>query len=319
LAGSLRLKKTTVNCLFLPTSSLIFAAMKKIFFLLSIAIISGCGIFKGKGTATKTLWINSIQTECTDNPGQQCLQVQYGTKLTPTWSTLSSSIEGFTFRPGFIYKLAVTETDTTINKAKVKQLSLVKIIEQTPNLKEDGIYVHIETSLGDIIGKLAFEDAPLTVANFVGLAEGKIENTARSLGTPYYDSLIFHRVIPGFMIQGGDPLGVGMGGPGYAFKNETSKTLTHDKPGVFSMANSGPNTNGSQFFITHKATSYLDGGYNVFGQVVIGQEVVDAIGNTPRDRSDKPLVPVYMTKVSIIRVGEAAKKFDAAATFNKLK
>jgi len=121
------------------------------------------------------------------------------------------------------------------------------------------------------------------------------------------------------MIQGGDPLGVGMGGPGYKFRNEIHPDLTHDKPGIFSMANSGPNTNGSQFFITHVATPWLDGNYNIFGNVIMGQEVVTAIGNTPRGQADKPKTPVYMTKVQIIRIGDKAKKFDANDTFKSMQ
>jgi peptidylprolyl isomerase len=148
----------------------------------------------------------------------------------------------------------------------------------------------------------------LTVANFVGLAEGEIKNSAKSEGEPYYDGLTFHRVIKNFMIQGGDPTGNGNGGPGYAFRDEIDPSLKHDRAGTLSMANAGPNTNGSQFFITHKPTPHLDGKHAVFGYVVEGQGTVDLI-----EKGDE------IKSVEIIRNGKAAKKFDAAETFNKMK
>lgn len=173
---------------------------------------------------------------------------------------------------------------------------------------EDGLYAEIETNKGVILLKLEYQATPLTVANFVGLAEGDIKNDAKPLGTPFYDGLIFHRVIPNFMIQGGDPLGSGMGGPGYKFKDEIVDTLKHNGPGILSMANAGKATNGSQFFITHVATPWLDGKHTVFGHVVTGQDVVNAIVN-----GDK------IETVTIIRIGKDAKKFDAAKTFAELK
>ena len=183
----------------------------------------------------------------------------------------------------------------------------------------NGIYAKFKTSKGDILVSLEYIKTPGTVGNFVALAEGNLENSVKKQGTPYYDGLKFHRVIPDFMIQGGCPLGTGTGGPGYKFKNENHPNLKHDKPGVFSMANSGPNTNGSQFFITHVATPWLDGQYNIFGQVIIGQDVVDAIGSVAKDGRNKPNTPIYMNKVSIIRIGEAAKAFDAASTFKYMQ
>lgn len=183
---------------------------------------------------------------------------------------------------------------------------------------EDGVYAHFNTTKGDILIKLEDEKAPMTTANFVALAEGNHpEASAEFQGKPFYDGLIFHRVIPNFMIQGGDPQGTGMGGPGYKFDNETSDELSHKK-GVISMANSGPNTNGSQFFITVAPTPHLDGGYNIFGSVVAGQEVADSISMVPRNRSDRPNVDVAMNTVKIIRKG-SAKNYDAPKAFAEAK
>lgn len=171
---------------------------------------------------------------------------------------------------------------------------------------QDGLYAKIRTSKGDILVKLEDEKTPVTVANFVGLAEGSIKNTAKKEGEPYYDGLKFHRVINDFMIQGGDPKGTGAGGPGYHFDDEFHPSLRHDGPGVLSMANAGPGTNGSQFFITHVATPWLDDKHTVFGRVVEGQNVVDSIAQGDEIKS-----------VEIIRKGERAEKFDAPAIFAK--
>lgn len=186
---------------------------------------------------------------------------------------------------------------------------------QTPDTKavaaglkmEDGIYAKFTVTQGEIMVKLEHVKAPLTVANFVGLVEGKIKNDAKPLGTPFYDGLKWHRVIYPFMIQGGDPQGNGMGGPGYKFKDEFHPDLKHNRAGVLSMANSGPGTNGSQFFITHKETPWLDGKHSVFGFVVSGQDVVD---KTKQGDS--------IIKIEIVRVGSAAQKFDAAKIFADL-
>lgn len=151
----------------------------------------------------------------------------------------------------------------------------------------------LETVKGTIEAELFADEVPGTVANFEKLANAG-----------FYDGTKFHRVIPNFMIQGGDPLGRGTGGPGYRFSDEFHPDLRHNKPGILSMANAGPNTNGSQFFITHQATPWLDGKHSVFGEVVKGHEVVGAIGNAPRDAGDKPLTDVVLTEVVISRASE---------------
>jgi cyclophilin family peptidyl-prolyl cis-trans isomerase len=177
---------------------------------------------------------------------------------------------------------------------------------QRPDLA-DGIYANIKTAQGEIVLKLEAEKTPVTVANFVSLAEGT--NTfvdEQFKGKKFYDGLTFHRVMKDFMIQGGDYLGNGTGNPGYKFKDEFDETLTHSKMGVLSMANGGPSTNGSQFFITHQATPWLDGVHTVFGEVIEGLEVVDSIANVPVTNT-KPNTPVVMETVTIIRNGSDAK------------
>ena len=176
----------------------------------------------------------------------------------------------------------------------------------------DGVYADIQTTKGDILVKLYHNATPVTVANFVSLAEGSSPFVTDSLkDKKYYDGLIFHRVMKDFMIQGGDPLGTGRGNPGYKFKDEFADSLTHSGKGILSMANGGPKTNGSQFFITHKATPWLNGKHTVFGEVVKGVEVVDTIANVKVLAGNKPEVDVVMSKVEIIRNGKEAKKFDA--------
>jgi FKBP-type peptidyl-prolyl cis-trans isomerase len=168
----------------------------------------------------------------------------------------------------------------------------------------NGLYAKFNTSKGAIVVNLEFEKTPGTVGNFVALAEGNLENNSKPQGTPYYNGLKFHRVIADFMIQGGCPLGTGTGSPGYSFDDEFHPELKHNAPGILSMANSGPASNGSQFFITHVATPWLDNKHTVFGKVIEGQDVVDAIAQND-----------VIESIEIIRVGEAAEKFNAVEAF----
>ncbi len=185
-------------------------------------------------------------------------------------------------------------------------------LAQTKNVKPkpvvlEGIFAEIYTNKGKIALQLEFQKTPITVANFITLAEGKNEFVTNDRkGKPYYDGLKFHRVIPNFMIQGGCPLGTGAGDPGYKFKDEFDPSLKHDKPGIFSMANSGSATNGSQFFITHKDTPWLNNKHSVFGHVIDGQKVVDAIAQDD-----------VIEKVVIVRKGKLAKNFNAEKVFSE--
>ena len=169
---------------------------------------------------------------------------------------------------------------------------------------QDGIYAKFNTSKGAITVKLTHDKTPGTVGNLVALAEGSLENNVKPQGTPYYDGLKFHRVIPDFMIQGGCPLGTGTGDGGYKFDDEFHPDLTHNGPGILSMANAGPGTNGTQFFITHIATPWLDNKHTVFGHVVEGQDVVDTIaqGDT-------------LDTLEIVRVGASAEAWNAVEAF----
>jgi peptidyl-prolyl cis-trans isomerase A (cyclophilin A) len=167
------------------------------------------------------------------------------------------------------------------------------------------VFAHFETTLGNFTAELFEEQAPRTVENFVGLAEGSRPwihpGTRERLTDPSYDGVIFHRVIDGFVIQGGDPLGEGHGGPGYQFEDEFHPGLRHDRAGILSMANAGPNTNGSQFFITLGPTPHLDRRHSIFGAVTTGLDVVERIGRVATDRHDRPVTPVVMTRVKIER------------------
>ena len=191
------------------------------------------------------------------------------------------------------------------NKGKQK---LNKMDKEFLGKQTDGMYAKFETNRGVIYTTLEFKKTPMTVANFVGLAEGGIKNTAKAEGVPYYNGLKFHRVIPNFMIQGGCPKGNGTGDPGYKFADEIDTTLKHTGPGILSMANAGPGTNGSQFFITHVATPWLDGKHTVFGHVVEGQDVVNKIVGEDT-----------LTSLTILRKGKEAEAFDAPKVFEAEK
>lgn len=182
--------------------------------------------------------------------------------------------------------------------------------KSTFKVKEEGLYAELQTTAGNVLLYLEMEKTPLTVTNFVGLAEGTIKNSFKKEGEPFYDGLKFHRVIPNFMVQGGDPDGAGSGGPGYKFPDEICPgDLVHDKPGTLSMANSGPHTNGSQIFITHLPTPWLNGAHTVFGHVMEGMSVIDSI-----EQGD------VINRVLIIRNGKAAKEFVASnERFEELK
>ena len=173
---------------------------------------------------------------------------------------------------------------------------------------QEGIYAKFDTTKGEILVQLHHDKTPGTVGNFIALAEGNLENKAKDQGTPYYDGLKFHRVIPDFMVQGRDPQGTGAGGPGYNFDDEFHPELRHDGPGVLSMANAGPGTNGSQFFITHIATPWLDDKHTVFGKVIEGQDVIDAIA-----QGDE------IKKLTILREGDTAKEFNAVEEFRQFE
>ncbi|MDP1604260.1 MAG: peptidylprolyl isomerase [Legionella sp.] len=181
-------------------------------------------------------------------------------------------------------------------------LLFISLLLTTGTLSAHAKTAIIKTSVGSITCELFTKEAPLTVANFVGLATGtkefKDSKNGEMVKRPYYNGLIFHRVISGFMIQGGDPLGNGTGGPGYQFDNENTNA-SFDKPGVLAMANAGPNTNGSQFFITVAPTPNLQGSYNVFGQVISGQDIADKISNVSTDAEDRPVTPVVIESITI--------------------
>jgi peptidyl-prolyl cis-trans isomerase A (cyclophilin A) len=177
------------------------------------------------------------------------------------------------------------------------------------DLKEKpGMYATFDTNQGKIVCELFEKETPITVENFVGLAEGTKEFTNPKTGKkekkPFYNGLIFHRVIPNFMIQGGDPTGTGMGGPGYKFADEIVPSLKFDKPGLLAMANSGPGTNGSQFFITSVPTPWLTGHHTIYGQVVEGMDIVTKITAVQRGMNDKPVKDVVINKLTIERIGK---------------
>ncbi len=211
-----------------------------------------------------------------------------------------------------------------MKKLSLLLLTIITIVvssceDKYPDLK-DGLYAEIITNKGTVVTELFFKETPMTVANFVSLAEGTntmVDSTYK--GKKYYNGIIFHRVIKDFMIQTGDPKGNGAGDPGYKFPDEIVDSLTHKSKGILSMANAGPGTNGSQFFITLKETPWLNGKHTVFGEVALGMDVVDSIGAAEVSGS-KPKDTIKMNEVNIIRKGKDAKKFDAVAIFDaKLK
>ncbi len=200
----------------------------------------------------------------------------------------------------------------TLSLSAVSLFCLLGMAQAADTKRADGVYAEFDTSKGKIVCQLEFEKTPLTVANFVGLAEGtknysRDGSAPKKQDKPFYDGLNFHRVIGGFMIQGGCPVGVGTGGPGYRFKDECLPELKHSAPGTLSMANAGPASNGSQFFITHVPTPHLDGKHTVFGHVVEGMDVVNSIA-----KGDK------INSIKIVRVGDKAKAFKGdQADFEK--
>ena len=217
-----------------------------------------------------------------------------------------------------------------MKKILLLTIAIITLINCTPIYKkmnidkdfynglQDGVYAKMETSKGELIIQFFDQDAPVTVANFVGLAQGTIENKAKAKGVPYYDGIVFHRVIKNFMIQGGDPQGTGMGDPGYKFDDEKND-LKHEGKGYLSMANSGPNTNGSQFFITEVPTPWLDGRHTIFGKVIKGEDVIDAIANSETGAQDRPKEEIKIVKVTVFTKGDAYEKYDAAKIFNEGK
>ncbi len=203
-------------------------------------------------------------------------------------------------------------------------LSLILGLTSCSNkaMKDEGIYAIFKTSYGEFICKLFYDKAPVTVGNFVGLAEGGIEftdnKTKEKVKRPYFDGIIFHRVIKDFVIQGGDPQGDGTGGPGYDFVDEIDPSLLFTEEGILAMANRGPNTNGSQFFVTLAPTEHLNGRHTIFGKVVDGMETVKKIGLAKvDDQMNKPFTPITINSIKVVRVGEQAKKFDAPGSFAK--
>lgn len=207
----------------------------------------------------------------------------------------------------------------TISKLSLLTLIIMSIScnDEYPNL-DDGLYARFDTNYGDFIAELYHQRAPMTVGNFVSLAEGTNPKADEKYqGKKFYDSLIFHRVMDGFMIQGGDPLGTGFGDPGYKFPDEFHPELSQDTIGALSMANGGPNTNGSQFFITLTPQGRLDNKHAVFGQIVQGQPIVDSIGKVETDARNKPSEPVTINTIEIIRKGSDAKNYDAVKAFEE--
>lgn len=202
------------------------------------------------------------------------------------------------------WSFAAHSTESKETQIKKTKKASKKAAAET--MKGTPMYAIFETNKGNFKVKFFEKESPKTVENFVGLAEGTKSftdpKTGKETKRPFYDGLIFHRVIPNFMIQGGDPLGTGTGGPGYKFEDETKgSALKHDKPGKLSMANAGPNTNGSQFFVTVAATPWLDGKHTIFGEVTEGYDIVESISKVKTAGSDKPAEPITIKHVQIVR------------------
>lgn len=227
-------------------------------------------------------------------------EAQEGT--TATKSETPAKVEGSAAAADSAKDSAAEKSDKT-DKADKKDKKNNKKDEKASSKKGKKMFATFDTNQGKIKIQLFNDKVPKTVKNFVDLATGKSEEVkgeaAHLKGKPYYNGLVFHRVIPGFMIQGGCPNGNGMGGPGYKFADEFHPELKHSKPGILSMANAGPNTNGSQFFITTGPTPHLNNRHSVFGEVVEGMDVVNKISNVPRDQRDKPNTPVVIKTVTI--------------------
>ena len=205
--------------------------------------------------------------------------------------------------PAVLLMTSCKDKEVTVNGEKVL-------------IEEEGLYGFFKTTQGDIVIKFEDKKAPMTTANFIALAEGRHEEVSDEYkGKPFYDGLKFHRVIPDFMIQGGDPQGTGMGGPGYQFEDEFDDSLSHVGPGVLSMANSGPGTNGSQFFITLAETPWLDNKHSIFGHVVYGMEIVEKIGAAERDNKDMPKEEISIETLTILRIGKDYQAYNPIAAY----
>jgi cyclophilin family peptidyl-prolyl cis-trans isomerase len=220
---------------------------------------------------------------------------------------------------GAVFVTAFLMSGETSAQSAAAQEGAAEVIRKVT--QKDGLYVAFETTIGPIVCELFYDKVPVTVGNFVGLVTGEKEwrdpQTGDKVKRPFYDGLKFHRVIKDFMIQGGCPLGNGRGGPGYSFTDEFHPDLRHDKPGVLAMANSGANTNGSQFYITHVPTQWLDDKHSVFGQCVQGMDIVNKMAEVQMKgaQGSLPVEDIVIEKATIIRTGAAAKAFDWAAAF----
>ena len=207
---------------------------------------------------------------------------------------------------------------TLITGACAPKTANQKEVQEAISQLSEGLYAEIITSKGTMLAELYFQQTPMTVANFVGLSEGSLQYDTVNITKKFYEGIIFHRVIENFMIQTGDPLGQGTGGPGYSFPDEFSPALVHDQKGILSMANAGPSTNGSQFFITQVPTQYLNGKHTVFGRVIAGLDIIDTIASVAKGANDKPVEDVTIEHIHILRKGAAAEQFKGKDLFAQL-